>query len=622
MSIDENLPEGWAETTLEDILPLQYGKSLTGITRDKEGTIPVYGSSGIVGYHNQALTANETLIVGRKGSVGSIYYSLVPCWPIDTVYYVEKSVSINLVFFAHLLSSLQLVRLDKSTAIPGLSRDDYNCIIVKVPPGLEQTRIVAAIEQQFTRLDSAVASLKSAQEKAKQYRASLLKSAVEGELTEEWRAEHPTSETGAQLLSRILAERRAHWEEAELAKMYEKGRTPWNEEWKKGYEEPEGPDLENLPELPEKWCWATVEQIASLEPRSIQSGPFGSALLHEEFQDSGILAIGIDNVLDGIFSKGRQHRISFQKYEELKKFTARPLDFLITVMATVGRCCVVPIDLEPAIITKHVYRISVNQTIINPYFLMHCFSGSPGVRLQLFGQVQGQTRPGINGEILRKIAIPILPLAEQAQIISEVEAQLSKIAKMEETIEHSLKRAEQERQSILREAFAGRLVEQNPEDEPASILLQRIREEREKRAEDEQLRRRENRVLMDQQRKNRKHRAPLYDVLIEASGPLPPRELYQRSEEQRKTILETERDEEFYKELDTEVTVSLIREERPAADQILLHALEQADEDLDESEENALLQPDSRKDKALDSKSKSGTHQSQADIQTPSLWDE
>ena len=82
-----------------------------------------------------------------------------------------------------------------------------------------------------------------------------------------------------------------------------------------------------------------------------------------------MLAIGIDNVLDGRFSMGREHRITSAKYERLKKFTARPLDVLITVMATVGRVCVLPENLEKAIITKHCYRISPPDRFVNSHYL-------------------------------------------------------------------------------------------------------------------------------------------------------------------------------------------------------------------------------------------------------------
>ncbi len=263
-----------------------------------------------------------------------------------------------------------------------------------------------------------------------------------------------------------------------LEEQISKGQRLKNDKWKQRYKEPEAIDTEALIRLPDRWIWATVEQLASQESRSIQSGPFGSALLHSEFRDSGVLAIGIDNVLEGRFSTGRQHRISLDKFEQLRKFSARPLDVLVTVMATVGRCCVVPANLEEAIITKHVYRISVNQSIINPYYLMNCIRGGSEIRRQISAKIRGQTRPGINGAILKQIAIPVPPLIEQSEIVSEIERRLSIVDHIEDTANLDVKRIDRLRQSILKRAFEGRLVPQDSSDEPASVLLERIRAER------------------------------------------------------------------------------------------------------------------------------------------------
>jgi type I restriction enzyme S subunit len=337
---------------------------------------------------------------------------------------------------------------------------------IPLPPHNEQHRIVAKIEELLTQLDAGVASLKRIQASLQRYKAAVLKAACEGKLV----SQDPSDEPASVLLERILAERRARWEEEQRAK----GKDPR----KVKYDEPAPPDTEGLPELPEGWVWASIEQLAAHEARSIQSGPFGSALLHSEFQESGVLAIGIDNVQEGWFSIGSEHRISLEKYEQLKKYTARPLDVLITVMATVGRVCVVPTDLEPAIITKHVYRISTNQAFVNPKYLMLSLWGGATVRKQLFGQVQGQTRPGINGEILRRLAIPVPPLVEQNRIVAEVERRLSLVQALEPVLKNNLMRAERLRQAILRQAFEGKLVPQDPSDEPASVLLERIRTER------------------------------------------------------------------------------------------------------------------------------------------------
>jgi type I restriction enzyme S subunit len=208
--------------------------------------------------------------------------------------------------------------------------------------------------------------------------------------------------------------------------------------------------------LPPQWHWFTVEQLASAEPRSIQSGPFGSNLKHSEFQDKGRLVIGIDNVQDGEFSKGANHRISEAKFRELSKYSARPRDVLITVMATIGRVCVVPDRIEPSIITKHVYRITVNRELAAPEYLAIALRGASEVRAQLLGSVQGQTRPGLNGTLIKQIRIPTPPVEEQHRIVAEVDRRLSFVNEAEAEVDTNLKRAQALRQAILQAAFSGR----------------------------------------------------------------------------------------------------------------------------------------------------------------------
>ena len=143
--------------------------------------------------------------------------------------------------------------LDRSTAIPGLSRPDYEAIQVPLPPLAEQRRIVAEIEKQFTRLDASVAALRRTQANLKRYRASVLRAACSGELApteaELARAEGREYEPADVLLERILVERRAHWEAQEKRR----GK----------YKEPSTPDTSDLPTLPEGWTWATVSQVGS-----------------------------------------------------------------------------------------------------------------------------------------------------------------------------------------------------------------------------------------------------------------------------------------------------------------------------------------------------------------------
>ncbi|HLV98739.1 MAG TPA: restriction endonuclease subunit S [Ktedonobacterales bacterium] len=460
MSEEQVLPTGWAGTPLEFVLPIQYGKGLVEASRDKTGEVPVYGSSGIVGVHNQALTSKAALVIGRKGSIGSVYYSPVPCWPIDTVYFVEETPNTNLKFFLHLLTFLRLGQLDKSTAVPGLSRDDYNAVLIKVPPFAEQQRIVAAIEQQFTRLDAGVAALKSAQTRLKRYRAAVLKAAVEGKLTEAWRAEHPDTEPASNLLQRILAERHARWE----ADLRAKGKDPA----KVRYEEPAGPDTTDLPALPEGWGWARFEQVSE----RVTVGHVGS--MKDEYIEDGIPFLRGQNVRPNRFDPEGLKFVSRAFHQQLSKSALEPGDLLVVRSGSVGTACVMP-DTYPEANCSDL--VIVKRPIhVNPQYAAYYMNSTAQNRVRT--QQVGIALIHFNTQSMAAMPLPLPPLAEQEQIVDEVERRLSVVTELEAIVETNLKRAERLRQSILREAFAGRLVPQDPNDEPASALLERIRQER------------------------------------------------------------------------------------------------------------------------------------------------
>jgi type I restriction enzyme, S subunit len=151
-------------------------------------------------------------------------------------------------------------------------------------------------------------------------------------------------------------------------------------------------------------------------------------------------------------------------------------------MATVGRCCLVPEDLETAIITKHIYRITLEQRLINPQFLTLVFQGAVDVLKQLAKALRGQTRPWINGQILKSLAIPVPPRQEQDVICKAVHSQIAGVNDILEMISETMGALDQLDHSILAKAFRGELMPQDPSDEPASALLERIRAQRKQEA--------------------------------------------------------------------------------------------------------------------------------------------
>ena len=140
----------------------------------------------------------------------------------------------------------QLRAKTKGTTRPRVNLAHIRGTSLPMAPPLEQNRIVAKIEELFSDLDAGVAALERAQANLKRYRASVLKAAVEGRLTEQWRAENPCDEPASVLLERILVERRKKWEEEQLKNFEAKGKKP-PKNWKDKYKEPVAPDTDGLP---------------------------------------------------------------------------------------------------------------------------------------------------------------------------------------------------------------------------------------------------------------------------------------------------------------------------------------------------------------------------------------
>jgi type I restriction enzyme, S subunit len=151
-------------------------------------------------------------------------------------------------------------------------------------------------------------------------------------------------------------------------------------------------------------------------------------------------------------------------------------EILVTVRGTLGGVAVVPADFVGYNISREVAMVA----LVSPHFAscLALFIGSPPIQNWMMQSTKGIAYTGINIETLKEVSIPLPPVDEQEQIVAEVERHLSLINQLEVTVNVNLKRAERLRQSILHEAFAGRLVPQDPTDEPASVLLDRIQSER------------------------------------------------------------------------------------------------------------------------------------------------
>ena len=350
------------------------------------------------------------------------------------------------------------------TTFEAVRGDDLRSHLIPLPPLPEQHRIVAEIEKHFTRLDASVAALKRAQANLKRYRASLLNAACEGRLVpieaELARSEDRDYEPAHRLLERILAERRAHWE----SQPKRRGK----------YKEPASPDTSDLPELPKGWVWATVEHLIV---GTAQNGIYKPRSYYGE----GVPILRIDDFQD--FSVKHREQLQTLRItpEELSIYGLDGSQLVINrvnSLSHLGKSLLVPDSILPAVFESNMMRIELSKHMVPLFLTNYLRSGDGRSRLTLNAK-WAVNQASINQTDVCSTPIPLPPLAEQHRIVAEVERQMSVIQQAEAAVDASLKRTGRLRQSILKQAFSGQLVPQDPNDEPASVLLERIRAERE-----------------------------------------------------------------------------------------------------------------------------------------------
>jgi type I restriction enzyme S subunit len=367
------VPDDWREVTLGDIITLEYGRSLPDKVR-RAGDAAVYGSNGVVGAHDEALVPTGGIIVGRKGTAGSVTVSPGPFWPIDTTYFVKARQTVDWDWLAATLHYARLNELNEATGVPGLNRDKAYRQPTFLPPLDEQRRIAEVLRS----VDEAIAA-----------NAALLdgvKAAKQG------------------TMDAILS---GGFDEVRLETLLADTRYP------------------------------------------MRSGPFGSALLKSELQPEGIPFLGIDNVHAERFVRVYRRFVSDEKYRELARYTVYPGDVMVTIMGTVGRCCVVPPDVGTAISSKHVWTLTLDEDRYSPALLAWQINHSPPVLEQLQGSAQGGIMSAISSGTLRDLLVPLPSPAEVREIEAVLLAFNQQIAALE---------AEQAQANLLKAALSHDLL--------------------------------------------------------------------------------------------------------------------------------------------------------------------
>ena len=368
----------------------------------------------------------------------------------STGFHVLRSQWVESKFLFYLVQSNDFIdemcKCVQGALYPAVRPKDISSFEFFLPSSLAQQRIVAEIEKQFSRLDEAVANLKRVKANLKRYKAAVLKAAVEGKLTEEWRKQHPDVEPADKLLERILAERR---------KAAGKGK----------YKEPVAPDTSGLPELPAGWVWAAMGQAFEV---CVGATPSRGK---PEYWNGTIPWVSSGEVAFCRIKKTRETitDLGLRNTSTNLHPSGTILLGMIGEGKTRGQAAILDIS---ATNNQNSAAIRVSETDVIPeYIYLYLEQEYENTRKR----GSGGNQLALNKSRVEQIPVPLPPLAEQHKIVAEVERRLSIVAEAEAQVDANLRRADRLRQSILKQAFSGYLVPQDPSDEPASVLLERIR---------------------------------------------------------------------------------------------------------------------------------------------------
>jgi type I restriction enzyme S subunit len=509
--------QSWETVYLEDVVAILDSQRVPVSAKEREnrkGDIPYYGATGQVGWIDDYLFDEELILLGEDGapffdSTKPVAYLIRgKSWVNNHAHVLMALGFIPNAFLMHQLNVADYRPYVSGTTRHKLSQKPMRKISILIPPLLEQYRIVDTIETYLSRLDAAIAALERVKKNLERYRKSVLKAAVEGHLVpteaELARKEGRDYESADVLLKRILKKRRKRWEEAEWKKLVERAKQkaakerrkkagwplkrgesfspdewqdipkaeysryfPKNDKWKQKYKEPATPDTEGLPELPEGWCWATMPQLGELNRGKSKHRPRNDPrLLGGPYP---FIQTGDIRYSDG-FIRSYQGTYSEFGLSQSRLWPAGTL--CITIAANIAETGILIFDAcFPDSVVGFLNEAEPSLTRFIELFLR-----TARERLDRYAPATAQKN--INLAVLSELAVPIPPALEQVRIITEVDRLLSVSSDAFTVAEHNICKAYRLRQSILKWAFEGKLVDQDPNDEPASELLKRIKAER------------------------------------------------------------------------------------------------------------------------------------------------
>lgn len=529
-----DLPESWTWTYLENCIDILDNQRIPVNSNEREtrnGEIPYYGATGQVGWINNYIFDEELVLLGEDGAPfldpikNKSYIIRGKSWVNNHAHVLRAINGLTLnQFISYYLNNFNYSRYVTGTTRLKLNQAPMRKIPVPLAPFPEQLRIVARIEKLFSRLDAGVEALHKAKAYLTCYRQTVLKAAVEGRLTEGWRKAHPEVEPAEKLLERII-----NLNQGISSK-------------KNGY--PKDLDLSGLPSLPKTWLWVRLDSLASLK------GGITKDAKRKINNGRRVPYLRVANVQRGFLDLSEIKEIEASE-EVISDLRLRQGDILFNEGGDrdkLGRGWIWQEELHECIHQNHVFRARLYSNEISNKFVSW-FGNTFGQTYFLREGKQTTNLASINLTKLSAFPVPLPPIEEQKIVVMKIENCLSIADETNTILDQNIKRADRLRQSILKLAFEGKLVLQDPSDEPAKVLLERIAANKKKQTPVKKTKYSNKKVRANEKRRE----ITLYELLLSSKRSLTPSELW---------ILSNLDIEAFYCRLKLEIEMGRIIEDK------------------------------------------------------------